>query len=585
MARQEGRKPWPPRVPTVLVVIAAVALLASSVIMFAGGQLGGITWDENVHGVFLQTYFDHGWNVSPEGIVNGLPDPQKIWGIYVYGPVAGLLAHSLDVVTGAEQWGQLASTATAYAGRHVASGIFALIGVGAVALTIRLIVRSWRWALLGATLLGSLPLWVGHGMFNIKDTPVAAGYALATAGIVALATPGATPSTRRRRIVIAWIALVAGSVLAAGTRAATGVAIAAGIIALSFALLVAPKSAQIARSVTRWRPALRVLLHGGGALALSYLILLGIYPNVYRNPVLLAYESLYVSAKFPFPETVMTNGEWMTQPVSWTYLPLWFGAQIPVMVLAAAIGFGLWWLVGVVAIYRGHASRPRVAICLPVVPVIAQAVALPLGAVAAQSNIYNGTRQFLFVLPALAILATLGIMLAMRVIKRNVWRGWLRNGAWGLVALGVLVPVLAQVRLFPYSYAFYNLPTAIAGVDGRWPTDYWRQSARELVQRLPAEGTESCAYEQYRKDELYSCLAESPFRPFVSERGQSALPAAPAPGTYWYLRENQGWVDLPGGCEIFDQISRPLFLSEITIAQIAQCDSNQISKTFTSPAE
>ena len=469
----------------------------------------------------------------------------------------------------------VASTASAYAGRHVASGLMALVGVGAVVMIIRLTVRSWPWALFAGAVLGSLPLWVGHGMFNIKDTPVASGYTLATAGIVALATLSNAPS-RRTRLGIAWVAIIAGTVLAAGTRAASGVAIAAGVVALVIAMLVAPRPAEADAAWSRWRPSMRVLLHGTGAMVASYVILLLIYPNVYRNPVLLAYEALYVSAKFPFPETVMTNGEWMTQPVSWSYLPLWFGAQMPLLVLAGSLVFVAWWVMKAVVSYRGRQSAVAGALVLASVPVLVQAFALPLGAALAQSNIYNGTRQFMFVVPALAVLATYGVIVVARAVGPDAKRRVLRSAMWSAVALGVVAPLVAQLFLFPYSYAYYNLPTSIAGVDGRWPTDYWRQSARELTQRLPLEGVESCAYEQYRKDELFSCLQESPFRPYVGERGEQAAVVPDDPTKYWYLRENQGWVDLPAGCEPFDAITRPLYFSTITIAQIARCDLSQL---------
>jgi hypothetical protein len=331
----------------------------------------------------------------------------------------------------------------------------------------------------------------------------------------------------------------------------------------------------------RVRDALAVLAHGVGALVLSYLVILLVYPKAFVNPILLAYEALYVSARFPFDESVMTNGDWMTQPVSWTYLPLWFGAQLPLLVLATATAFMVWWLFVVVSTFSGRVSDSDRRIAVAASAVLAQALALPLGAILAQSNIYNGTRQFLFVVPALCVASTIALFV---LFRRQLTRR-LQGLGWALVAVGLVAPTVAQLGLFPYSYSYYNLPTSLAGVDNRWPADYWRQSARELVQHLPAEGVESCAYEQYRKDKLFPCMGLPTFEVYAAERGDTALPVATDAQSYWYVMENQGTLQLPAGCEVFDRVTRRLYLSEVTIGQIARCDLAQLSEGFTSPAE
>ncbi len=572
-----------PVVP-VLVVSLSVAVTAICVgMLFVGDFVSGITWDEQVHVRFLSSYFENGWNVDPSGVIEGVPDPSKIWGIYVYGPVAGLIAHAVTVLVGQESWGEFSLTPGAYVGRHIATSLMAIGGMLAVLFIVKVILNSWRWALLSAALLAIIPLWIGHGIFNIKDIPVATGYTVASAGLV-LALHRAN-GRAHKAIWPGWMWVVVGTVLAAGTRMASGVPIAMGVAVSSIALAVFLTRENPTPLVQRLSFSLRFLAQGFVAMVLSYLSLLVIYPKAFANPILLAYEAVYVSAKFPFEESVRTAGNWLAQPVTWLYLPEWFGSQLPLIVLFGTIGFVLWWTVSALGCFKPKCSQDVRRILLLTVPVLLQALILPLGAVAFQSNIYNGTRQFLLVLPATAVLSSICVAritgALIRTKKSRVWLG----SAWVVVSLGMIAPTVSQVNLFPYNYTYFNFPTSLSGIDNRWPTDYWRQSGRELVRRLPIGGQDSCSYEQYRRDELVSCLTEAPFRTFLGERGMYASSTKLESSKFWYLRENQGDVNLPAGCELYESITRRLFFSEITIAQIATCDLSQASEGFVSPAE
>lgn len=570
-------------VPSWVVGTSVLALLVSISMMLVGAVTGGITWDEEVHVIFLETFLRYGWNVDSAGIVDGVPDPQLTWGIYVYGPVANLLAHLANVVVGIDEWGQVASSPLSFVGQHVVTVGFGILGIVSVGLIVRFVTRSWRWTLLGTAIGGSIPLWVGHSMFNIKDIPVASGYTLATAGVTALVT---TASSRdRSRLLLAWICLIGGTVLAAGTRMASGVPIALGVIGTASLMAFYPVLRREFRGSDRFRPALRVLGNGAAALTVSYLVLLALYPRAFRNPVLLGYEALFVSARFPFDESVMTNGVWMEQPVNASYLPQWFGAQLPILVLLGGGGFVIWWGLSVI---RPRAMRENVKkrkLVLGTTPIMLQALGLPIGAIVLGSNIYNGTRQFLFVVPALAVMTTLSIYLvAQRLDLRNT-KTWLSISFWGTVVVLILGPIAGQATLLPYNYVYYNLPTTIAGVDSRWPTDYWRQSARELVQLLPATGMESCAYEQYRKDELFPCMGIPTFSTYAEERGSKADSADVDRSTYYYVRENQGNLTLPRGCSPYATITRRLYFTTITIGEIARCPLSLVEEAFDSPAE
>jgi hypothetical protein len=215
----------PSRVPVLLVVLSVVIVGLAAALMIVGGSRVGATWDERIHALMMETYFTTGWYASPDWLVDGgLDSFTGKWPYFVYAPVASLIAHASAVITGTEPWGGFVDSASAHAARHLGTAFIALVGIVAAGLITWVITRSWKWAVLAAGLLGSTPMWVGHGMFNVKDLPVGTGYTLATLGLVIICRPDYASSWRWR--TAAWISVVLGIVLAVGTRPASGLPIA-----------------------------------------------------------------------------------------------------------------------------------------------------------------------------------------------------------------------------------------------------------------------------------------------------------------------------------------------------------------------
>lgn len=569
------------RLPVWFVLVSAIVLATGTAITLLGSYQIGITWDERTNMRSLQVFFEQGWNITEDALINGQPDPNYLWGIYVYGPVSLLFTHAIAVLAGAEEWAQVQYTAYAYAIRHVAGALIGLLGIVASGVTVRVITQSWRWGIVGAAALASVPLWTGNSMMNIKDGPVATGYAIATLGIVLLMREDYLSSQRIR--VLALVTIFLGAFIAAGTRAAAGVPIAGSVVgatAIWWLVMREPQSIASAQALVPRKRALRLasrrLVEAALALTGSYLALVLLYPNVWKNPFTLFYQGVVVSARFPFDEPIMFAGSWVDQPVPWHYLPTWFAAQLPLLiVVASTVFFAIWTWQAVSAAVRGRSCIPTKTITTTS-PVVLQALMLPAIAIVLQATVYNGVRQFLFVVPAIAVAATLGLWLLFTQVQKRQ-----KSNVWSLViltiaAVGLLAPTAAQIFLFPYTYSYYNAVTALRPIDGNWPTDYWRASSNELMRRLPADGPESCAYEQGRNEMLMPCSDQPMFKPYLNERGVDALPGSPEPGQYWLVRENQGSVTIPAGCAIQDEITRQLFWQTITIGQILRCDADAV---------
>jgi len=548
--------------------------MVSLTVLFLGAWQVGVTWDEKTQVSMLQTYFDQGWHVTTDALLGDGLDPDYIFGVFVYGPVGEFLPHAIAVLLGQETWGMQELTAGAYSARHIGIAITAVLGILAVLATVKVITKSWRWALLGGAVIASVPLWIGHGMVNIKDLPAAVGYTIATLGLVALFR--ADYFTNRWIRSTAMLGIAIGAVLAAGTRPAIGLPIAGTIVVTSaWALLVSHRNGD------PWGKRIRVprrFLEAVGAISVGYIILILIYPKAFLDPINLGIKAVLESALYPVNEAQLTAGTWMIQPVSWSYLPLWFGAQLPLLVVfGALVGIAFWVFSSWKLLFRPKSLSkrslvPRSEFNFQTLPVFMQFGLLPLAAIVGSSTLYNGTRQMLFVVPAAVALATLGVWKLAGVLKAKNWRGWLAT-LWIATAFGIVVPVVSQVFLFPYSYTYFNVLAAIAPIDRNWPTDYWRASGNELWRAVPEGGVVSCAFEQLQKGEIFPCESQGMFQPFLDQRGDNAAPMVLGPNEYWFLQENSGVLDLPDACRPFYKLTKPLFWQEITIGQIAICDS------------
>lgn len=556
--------------PNYVIVVATLVLAIGVVMMFAGAWVVGATWDERTHVLMLQTYLERGWNVTPDALLaDGQPDPNYPFGTYVYGPVAELLAHFTNVALGIEKLWTPTYTALSTSGRHVGTALLGLLGIGAAAATVRLITGSARYAVLSAAMLCSTALWVGHSMFNIKDLPVATGYTLGTAGVVAFAHSGF-----RSRPVLRWmgaVSLVTGAVLASGTRPAMGVPLAAAAVGTPVVLALLRTRLPGAQAVKELHDAALRLAWSVVSLLGAYLALVAIYPNAYANPANLAWQALVVSARFPFSEEVLTAGMWMEQPPPWTYLPLWFGAQLPLLVTAFLVVGVVGWIHGLGRTFRRRVSNLETFQQAMTFAVVLQLALMPLLGIALRSTMYNAQRQFLFIVPAVVVIATLGVKMGIAFLARHAKTTRPRVAFWGVISLGLVAPAVAQIFLFPYNYIYFN-PTASAfGVNNNWPTDYWRASSNELMRLLPAAGSEYCSYESGRKSEMSPCSIEPMFLPYLDERGEVAAgEAAPNQG-YWLIRENSGDTTTPDGCEILREVTRPLWGERVVISQIFSC--------------
>lgn len=544
-----------PAVPRPLLVTACVVLLASSVMLFAGAWRIGISYDEPYHVMRLQNYLDLGWFLLADDLHDGRPG-SWVHDVSVYAPVAALLLHGANLVAGNDAPGVVAATAEAYAVRHVGVALLSLPAAVSAAALAKILLGRWQWGVVASAVLVAMPVWSGHAMVNMKDVPVATGYSLVTLSLALTVTRAGARRPERLAVVAC---LVAGTVLAVGTRPGIWPGLAAGVGICWFALWRMRDGEGLLQ-----RRGSDVMI--GLVMALALLVL--IYPEGFFTWTWI-FDSVFSSADY--------------SGVKSSRLTL-LGAvirNVPLLLLLLGV-VGL--LVVLRRVSRSAWATPRGAV---LVLVLSQALLLPLLA-AVNASALHGLRQLLFAAPAVAVLLTLGLA------KGFPWRD--RDEASGAghasapqrftalaAALALLIPVLDQVRLFPYAYSYSSV--ALLGTQWRVGIDQWRTSVRELEPSVPHSVAVVCTPSTDTDGNLmrYSvaggrspversrdCRTDdlSPLRPYrVPDPGLESQPVSPqfaAIVTVPLRRE-------PRNCELLDEVTRSRWGVEQFMSRVYSC--------------
>jgi len=457
-------------------------LLTMITLSFSGVGQVGYYFDEFIHVEKLQNFLDYGLYTLEVGLdANG--EPYSVRGfVYVYGPVFSLIGHAVAVISGAEIWGVVGVSDAAFAARHYVVGVFSIIGVFAAGWGVWLVTRSRNWGLAAASLLVSIPMWTGSALYNIKDIPAATGFTLFTVGCIAAVLP--KENETRVTSIVGWAFLYLGSLIFWGTRPGLWIAIALSFVAIVLILMRIENLRSVRSIATR-------LIRPAAAVVASYLTMLIIYPRVFLEPVRLLYKSFSDTSDFPQRRGSYTDGTMSSSPPSWDFLPKWAAAQLPevILVLTVAATLVTVWIV----LRRFFRSTPTpLDFAIPaLIFIFIQFAAFPLAGILLQSRITSGLRQFLFILPALAMLVTIVLFIA--VEKWNLKRF---RGAWptvaGVLVASTLLTTVLQFQLFPYNANYFNPTTFSRGVEGRWELDRYELSRSELYSTLSVSERTHC---------------------------------------------------------------------------------------------
>ncbi|MBI2834904.1 MAG: hypothetical protein HYX76_10820 [Acidobacteria bacterium] len=318
--------------------------------------------------------------------------------------------------------------------------------------------REWDWV--GGAALVAMPAYLGQAIMNHKDVPLALGVAVLAWVTLSRLRVGYFNQQAERAFL--GDALTVGLALSICTLP-RGVPGLLGIVAVVPALALSrPTPIAIARLVLFVMIAMSV--------AIAAIVLLNPF---YWSPAMFARlaQAVIIFSQYPNEMTLLYGCRSIQSvDVPWHYIPWSLAITTPAPLLAA-IAAG-----GAVIAWRGL----RGTISFEEAVVGSWLVAPPLYLMATAAALFDGVRHVIFMMPAMALLALIGLRAAVRRLA-TVWAGAERYGS--AVVLACLLPgFVASARLHPYEYVYFNsLTGGLRGAANCYEKDYWALSFREAA--------------------------------------------------------------------------------------------------------
>jgi len=382
--------------------------------------------------------------------------------LYLYGGFFDLVAAILEKIVPIWVWDM----------RHLLSALFGLAGIFASYKIARLL-GGERAGFVVVALLTITGSWSGAMFTHTKDIPFATCMVWALYYTIRIAQHIAKDGLANAP----WSLSVK---LGIAVGCALGLRI-GGVFSVFYLLLVIVaagwlKADSLRSALGLWLGCVKFLLPAG----LTAFVLMAIFwPWGVMSPEH-PLEAARAFSHFAFNMLTVMDGQVMKiGEVPRDYVPAYLLVRLPEVFLLGLISLGIFGLLRL-----RHAKFDQSAFLAWFAVTVA--VAFPLAFILLdRPALYNGVRHFTFVLPPLAILATLGLCLG--------WDGLnfaprLRKGFAVACALLTLNTLYVLTRLHPYEYVYYNqIAGNTAQAENSWEGDYWSSSLREAAEMLESE--------------------------------------------------------------------------------------------------
>lgn len=314
---------------------------------------------------------------------------------------------------------------------------------------------------LSATLLfASQPLIWGHGFINPKDIPFMAFFTASIFfGLMMLEDFERRNYEVKALLRSPWF--YAAALLLGLTISIRILGFAAAAVVLVYFVFIN------ARKVLRLS-----YLYFGAALIVSFLTWPYLWPSPFEN----FSKSIYAMLKFQWVGSTLFEGIlYHTDQLPWSYVPQLLLMQIT----ETALVLFLFAAVIVPAQHLGKKYR-QILILFTLWFAVPMLYILLLG-----MNLYDNTRQLLFILPGAFLLIAIGLDVLYTWIRPR----WLQ----ALVLVMIILPGLAGiVQYHPYEYTYYNWSTTSRlEIFRNFETDYWATSFKEIAGYINAQAPEN----------------------------------------------------------------------------------------------
>lgn len=304
-------------------------------------------------------------------------------------------------------------------------------------------------ALVTTALFATQPLLWGHGFINPKDIPFMAFFTASVFfGLKMLDHFEKQKFELRSLVRNPWFYAAAVSLGLTISIRILGFA-AAGIVLFYFAIANFKKVLRLSYA------------YFGVALFISFLT----WPYLWSSPIKNFLQGIYAMLKFQWVGQVLFNGIfYSSNELPRIYVPQLLVMQLtePTLILFA---------IGAVAFLSSQfRTKYRLILLLFLVWFVLPLLYILINGM----NLYDNTRQLLFIFPGLFLMIAVGIEFLLGLAKP----AWVQ----ALIAVLILFPGVAGiVKSHPYEYAYYNfVTTSNSQIFRRYETDYWATSFKQV---------------------------------------------------------------------------------------------------------
>ena len=414
----------------------------------------GVTWDEdaqNWYGVAVLNYY-----------LSGFTDHSymQLYDLFYYGSIFDTVAAALNHV----------SPFGTFETRHLLNALTGIVGIVG-AWKLGRVLGGPRAGFIAALFLALTPNYYGQMFNNPKDVPFAASMVWALYYLVCAIRQLPRPGWR----LGAKLGLAAGLALAVrvGGLLIFGYI---GVALLAFGLWRLAETRRVATALGEcWAGGWRLHVP---AIAVAYPVMLLFWPWAQQSPLVNPVHALLYFSHEIFPYGTLFDGHYIpAADLPWTYLPTYIVLALPELVLLLLAAAPV---VAVVQLRHSRVQRDRARILG--LFMLGFAIVFPVAyAIAIKAVLFDGMRHFIFVLPPIAVAASLVAEQALVTLALKPWRPWV----YGVLALYGVYQVAVMAMLHPDEYVYYNaFVGGTRGAQGLFKLDYWANSYAEDVAAL-----------------------------------------------------------------------------------------------------
>ncbi len=356
--------------------------------------------------------------------------------------------------------------------RHLITALSGLVGIVAIALCGYELGGYWV-AFLAALALWLYPRYYGAMYNNPKDIPAAVTMTFILWAVLVLIKQWDQSQRFIRNSILVGFCI--------GLAAAIRVSAVSWYLILPL-LLIAWWVLQGKRVWQGKRVRVELVKQGIAASVIgttSLLTMMALWPYIFLNPFVNLYHSIKILSQYPWNGPVLYDGVvYGAMQLPRTYTPKWLLiASPPTLVIFALVGVGI-----------AYALSLKKGLIDPKIATVILAFIMPLGAlVGLHAVLYDGLRQFLFLVPPMILIAVYGFVQTVTYLAHKKQQ-MVKLAAVGLVIVTLASYVLVvkdMVELSPFEYLYFSpVIGGISGANGKFDTDYWATCSKQASEWL-----------------------------------------------------------------------------------------------------